>query len=382
MAFNVENTILWRLKIRLQFTGWLQYALNAVVAIAFFLIAAVGWLIGHTAAILFWPSLVIGSLLLLNAVFDAGVLKFGLRPPEHLPKPKEHLGAFDLMRARRSCRSFQPRNLTPEDRAELMESVCVQTQAAGQIGTRPIRFEYVAAPLTVWPTVGGHEFFVAIAPREYDRLATIDVGRSLQKVVLHATRMGVATCWIGPGADHDSVMRHLGDRFNPAKDHIICVCAIGYASRFLPLFIRFMQLGQHRRRKLAALFFADPCFNAPLDVEAPPFKDFGRCYEVCQWSPSSYNSQTTRSAAVVRRVDGEERLVRFDFCAATTSRYYAAVALGIWCANWETGCEALGIQGHFTVLTPEERNVEDAPVLPRYDVSWVIDRIEPSAGRG
>jgi hypothetical protein len=36
--------------------------------------------------------------------------------------------------------------------------------------------------------VGAHEFLVAVAPRDYDRVAVIDVGRSLQKVVTAATR--------------------------------------------------------------------------------------------------------------------------------------------------------------------------------------------------
>ena len=72
-------------------------------------------------------------------------------------------------------------------------------------------------------------------------------------------------------------------------------------------------------------------------------------------------------------VGGPEKLMRFDFCAATTSRYYAAVALGIWCANWETGCATLNMRGHFTVLSPEERGASEAPKLPRYDISWIID---------
>ena len=49
------------------------------------------------------------------------------------------------------------------------------------------------------------DFFVAVGPAKYDRTSAIDVGHNLQAVVLHATRMGLATCWIGPGADHDSI---------------------------------------------------------------------------------------------------------------------------------------------------------------------------------
>lgn len=360
-----------RLKARLQFTGWLQYLITAVTAVAFFLLAAVGWAVGFVPVVLFWLPAGLGSVLLVALTFDLVTVKAGLLPSEALPGRKDELGVFDLMRSRRSCRSFQSRPLTPSHRSELVEHVRVHSQLERLIGSSRVRLEYVAAPLTVWPVVGAREFLVAIAPREYDRLAVIDVGRILEKVVLDATRMGLATCWIGPGADQKSIARHLGDRFSPEHDHVICVCAVGYASRYMPLPIRFMELLQHRRLPLTSLFFADPYFRQPLDVNAPPFASFGRCYEVCEWSPSSYNGQTTRCAAVVERVEEEDRLERFDFCASTTSRYYAAVAVGIWCANWETGCQALGIRGHFAVLTPEARRVQDAPELPRYDVSWV-----------
>ena len=71
-------------------------------------------------------------------------------------------------------------------------------------------------------------------------------------------------------------------------------------------------------------------------------------------------------------VGGKDSL-RFDFCTSTTSRYYAAVALGIWCANWEVGCVALNMHGHFSVLSPEDRGYKEHSDLPRYDVSWVVD---------
>ena len=52
--------------------------------------------------------------------------------------------------------------------------------------------------------------------------------------------------------------------------------------------------------------------------------------------------------------------------------------MGIWCADWEMGCEALGIHGQFAVLSAQERGVPDEkpyPKLPKYDVSWVLDEI-------
>lgn len=260
-----------------------------------------------------------------------------------------------------------------------MGYVCRHSEGL-KIGRSPIRFEYVCAPLTVWPTVNASEFLVAVAPKEYDRLAVIDVGYALQKTVMDATRMGLGTCWIGPGADHDSIMRHLGERFDPRRDHVICVCVLGYKSRFIPMFIRVFNAQFHRRLPLSSLFFSDGHLSETLIVAACPFDRFGRTFEICQWAPSSYNGQTTRCAAVMRNgSDADLRTVqRFDFYASIESRFYAPVALGIWCTNWELGCAALGIPGHFAVLSEVERgipNVEPDSGPPRYDVSWIPDEV-------
>jgi hypothetical protein len=373
--------IFWQEKLRLQFTGWLQYIPFSILTLVFYLIAGLAFLLGSSPVAI--PFFIIGDLILAVLVFDLVTVKFRFRPPERLPKRNDDLGLFDLMRIRRSCRSFQIRKLTSTDYDELMGFVH-QYSNAPKIGKSPIRFEYVSASLTVWPTVNATEFLVAIAPLQYDRLAVIDVGRTLQKIVMDATRMGLGTCWIGPGADHKSIMRHLGDRFNPQKDHIICVCAIGYKSWFIPMFIRIFNAQFHHRLPLSSLFFADQHFQVPLNIDGYPFNRFGRSYEICQWAPSSYNGQTTRCVAVMEK-DGacqrvtredQEYLVRFDFYAAIDSRYYAAVAVGIWCANWEMGCDAQGIHGHFAVLSADERSVQNEkslPQLPRYDLSWVLD---------
>jgi hypothetical protein len=164
-------------------------------------------------------------------------------------------------------------------------------------------------------------------------------------------------------------MQHLGDRFDPENDHIICVCAIGYKSWYIPLFLRIFNTQFHRRLPLSSLFFADANFQQPLDVDTPPFSRFGRNYEICQWAPSSYNGQTTRCVAVMDETDTP---TRFDFYTTTASRYYAPVAVGIWCANWELGCESLGLAGHFAVLTKGKGAVSQPP-LPRYDVSWFVE---------
>ncbi len=304
-------TSIWQAKLRLQFTGWLQYVPPLIITLVIFLIAASIHILGSaTLANLF---VYVGIILLAVQAFDLITVKFRLRFPEALPQRKDDLDLFDLMRSRRSCRSFQTRKLTSADFDEFMGYVKLHSEAP-TLGKSPVRFEYASAPLTVWPTVNATQFLVAIAPKKYDRLAIIDVGRSLQKIVMDATRMGLGTCWIGPGADHASIMKELGKRFNEQEDHIICVCAVGYRSWYIPLFIRVFNAQFYRRLPLSSLFFTDPQLTEPLNREAEPFDQFGRNFEICQWAPSSYNGQTTRCAAVKDgNDDGKPRLERFDF---------------------------------------------------------------------
>jgi nitroreductase len=365
---------IWRVKLRLQFTGWLQYVPPLVVTFVIFLIAGIVHLLGGRQVANGFAF--VGYLLLIVEIFDLVTVKFRLRPRERRPKRNDDLGLFDLMRTRRSCRSFQTQKLTSADYNELIESVHRHSEGT-RIGRSMVRFEYISAPLTVWPTVNASQFLVAIAPLEYNRLAVMDVGRSLQKIVMDATRMGLGTCWIGPGADHKSIMQHLGERFDPKKDHIICVCAVGYKSWFVPMFIRaFNAQVSSRRLPLSTLFFADSQMKEPLNLDVYPFNRFERTYEICQWAPSSYNGQTTRCVAVTEKNGKSEdaHLVRFDFYAVTESRYYAPVAVGIWCANWEMGCGSLGLNGHFVVFSADERGVQEKKdQLPRYNISWVLD---------
>ena len=88
-------------------------------------------------------------------------VKYRLRFPERLPERNDDLNLFDLMRARRSCRSFQTRQLIEADRNELMESVRIHSDSSLS-SESPIRFEYIAAPLTVWPVLNAVEFLVAV----------------------------------------------------------------------------------------------------------------------------------------------------------------------------------------------------------------------------
>lgn len=180
--------------------------------------------------------------------------------------------------------------------------------------------------------------------------------------MLHATRMGLATCWIGPGADQTSIIQQMGPNFDKNKDHIVCVCAVGYTSKHIPFSLRLMKKSQRRRLPINDLFFKNYQLTEPLDINENEFRDFNRCYEVCQWAPSSFNSQPTR-AVVESNKSGE---IKIDFYCTTSSRFYGPIAIGIWCANWELGCDALHIEGEVLNSPP----LSDENQVTQYGVSW------------
>jgi nitroreductase len=355
-------------KMQLQFTGWLQYLIPVPITLGLLLVVGLLYLVGlpSVAAVLLWLPLGLIALIL----FDIVTCRLRIRLPEALPKAQAQNDVFTLMRNRRSCRSYQKRALTAEHTKALQASIHSH-MIEPKLGSTPIRLEWVEAPITVWPVVNARQFLVAIAPAKYDRTAILDIGHTLQKIVIDATRLGLGTCWIGPGADHLSVKAHLGDRFDEQRDAIICLCAIGYKSWYAPTFIRLFNANMQHRLPLAELVMADETLQRPLVTDAKPWAEFARCFESCQWAPSSYNGQTTRAVA-----KQTEQGVRLDFYAATASRYYAAVATGIWLANWQMGCDALGKKGHFVHLDLQARalTVDEEP--PHYEISWLSSEVQ------
>ena len=97
------------------------------------------------------------------------------------------------------------------------------------------------------------------------------------------------------------------------------MCAVGYKSKYIPLFIRIFNAQFKRRSPLSELFFADADFEQPLDLDAPPFNQFGRNYEICQWAHSSYNPPNRATTHLWRRASGVQTgkwdLKRWKFTA-------------------------------------------------------------------
>jgi len=464
--FGYERTWWWRLKLKLQWSGWLQFMLP--FNLAFGLLAPLGLVeyLAFDKSYVGWP---LATLLIVVGTAEIFLMKAGWAPPEPLPrKMSPNASVVDAILARKSCRSHQRRRcLTPSDKQELLETARIEIQKDYERAVRDakqegrdsdtfhkIRLEWIAKPLRVWPGVNMKEFFVAIAGEPYNMSEVQRVGRTLQKVVVKATQMGIGTwyvrfsefrrypdpngiirarsrltchylllylssahnSWIGPGADQEAIIAELQKLddfcFDPSQHHVICVCAIGYKSVFSPLLIRLMGIfaGSFRKPFEELFFFRDETAGnnkvtpVILKSRGGSKHDFYQselaattmkpALDVCRWSPSSFNSQTTRAVIVGSpgNSGGEESWNRIDFYRSKKSRYYAVVAEGIWMANFEMACEELGIAGEFRTVRrrkPQKQNSarngkavdledvdDDNDVIIKpwlYDVSWVFN---------
>lgn len=356
-----NSSLLARLMRRAMFSGWVQYAPPFAIALAFFAASYTGFLLGWSGR--GWALGALAGLFLIWGFFDLIIIKLRLVAlPDLTPSPRTG-DAFALMRARRAVRSFQPRKLDNIDRAFVTERIEHHTalDSAHAIAQGRMRAVLLDAPLPVWPSVNAQSFIVVLGPKTYDRLAVIEAGRAVQHVVNEAVARGLATCWIGPGADHAHVTAALGADFDADRDHILCVVAIGYESRYKPMFIRLAALAGKRRKPVMDLAF-DEAPGLPAPMKRAPFKALAPAVEAVRWAPSSYNSQTSRMIFVCE----DSKLLKVQFCAAEGSRYYAPLALGIWCANWETGVEALDQRGRWRALDAP-RHIAGGLV---HDVTW------------
>lgn len=378
----VENTgVAWRdwignnkIKCKLQFSGWLQYAPIGILSVVTLVTGCL--VVSDRNESVSSVLSALGTAGLGVFVYDVLTAKLQVRPFDMPIDRKRFKDASDIqvMVERHSCRSFQTQLLTSEDRDLILKLASEMSKPGALLGKErksTIRFEYIQAPLTVWPAVGAREFLVAIAPKEYNRQAIVNVGRALEHVVLEATRRGIATCWIGPGTDQNSVIQALGPtRFDVEHDHIILSCAFGYQSYYVPIILRLvMATVSQSRMPLGELFFQDVAMKVPANISQPPLRDYAPCMEACRWSPSSFNAQPVRAICIL--VDNKKLLERIDFYALGPSKYYSVVALGIWLRHWETACRELGLKGHFNIVEAATRGYT-SPENHTYDISWIV----------
>jgi len=108
---------------------------------------------------------------------------------------------FEIIRNRKSCRTYIPGIITPAVRQELTEFM--NQTCTGIFGNETIQFQWIErnystdTPMKLnYGTITNHSNYI-IGKAAFNKESYVDYGYLLEKIVLKATELGLGTCWIG-----------------------------------------------------------------------------------------------------------------------------------------------------------------------------------------
>ncbi len=283
----------------------------------------------------------------------------------------------DLIRQRYSCRTYEPRPIAPD--AQTAVQAFLDTLGPGPLGT-PGRFRLIAATdhdhaaLKGLGTYGfirnAPGFLVGAVPEGPHALE--DFGYLMERAILHATGLGLGTCWLGGTFSKSRFAQTIG--LQP-HELLPAVTAIGHGqegSRRHDL-VRWSAGASHRRPP--DMLFFDGAFDHPLSLDAAgPFADV---LDAVRWAPSASNRQPWRLLRLGEdwhfflersRGYGKGSLIFTMLRLADLQR----VDMGIAMCHFELVARELDMTGHWGVRAPA-----NAPGGRAYIATWSPSQRHP-----
>ena len=250
---------------------------------------------------------------------------------------------MEIIKGRKSVRSFDGRPLSAEDKEELTQ------YAAGITNPFDIPVEFVFLDAKKYglssPVLTGDTFYVAgkVQKRPY---ADVAFGFSFEKLVLYAWSLGIGTTWIG-----GTMKRALFESAAGLKEGEMmpCMSPLGYPAAKRSLKELMMRKGVSADSRLDAekLFF-DGDFALPLSGSGR--EEIADLLEMVRLAPSAVNKQPWR----IVRQDG-----RYHFYEKQDKGYVneatgdlQKIDVGIALCHFVSGAEERGLAPAVTVSDP------------------------------
>lgn len=198
------------------------------------------------------------------------------------------MNMMELIKTRKSVRTFDGRMLSAEDR----EKLCSYIAAIRNPYEIPVEFILLDAKENglFSPVIEGEQIYIAA---KVPKVAHCEeaFGYSFEKMVLYAWSLGIGTTWIG-----GTMKRELFEKAAGTGEHeiMMIVSPLGYPAKEKSEVEVKLRKAVHADERLAVseLFF-DEDFSKPLNGE-----DSDNLLEAVRWAPSAVNIQPWR---VVRR---------------------------------------------------------------------------------
>ena len=266
----------------------------------------------------------------------------------------------ELVRGRRSVRTFDPRAVSPDD-LEKLSSFMEQIENPYGI---PVEFKLLDGKKQKLkcPVVSGTDLYIgAKAPRVPHMEEA--VGYSFEMLVLYAQSLGLGTVWVGGTMDRPAFERAmaLGD-----NERMPCMSPIGYPAQKMSIKENLMRKGvkADSRDPFVTLFY-DGTFNTPLTPDKAG--SLAQPLEMVRWAPSAVNKQPWRA------VTGENAV---HFYLKHTKGFVSdavgdiqKVDLGIALCHFALAAKENGIEAQFQISDPGITTENDVEYMASYLLS-------------
>ena len=197
------------------------------------------------------------------------------------------MSSFDIIRHRRSVRTFDGRALRAEDAEKIMEYASALENPYGL----PITWKILNAKEhgLSSPVIAGTDTYITGKMKRAPH-AEEAFGYTFERIVIFAEAMKLGTTWIAGTMNRDAFEKamELDD-----GEVMPCISPLGYPAAKMSLRETLMRKGAKadRRMDFSELFFRDD-FSHPLAKEEAG--DLAKALELVQWAPSAVNRQPWR----------------------------------------------------------------------------------------
>jgi nitroreductase len=278
----------------------------------------------------------------------------------------------EIIRQRFSCRAYLEK---PIDVATIQKlQSAMDSYKTGPLASA-LRFKMIAATEEDRSSLKGvgtygkiknpQGFIVGAATQSPKDLE--DYGYALERLVLHATDLGLGSCWLGGGFTKSGFAKKIEARSNECVPAVISLGYIENIEKAKNAFVR-KRTGGHNRIPWEQQFFNES-FKEPISVEQAG--NYENALEMVRLGPSASNKQPWR---IIKKGDS------WHFYLQRTKGYGTSIVfkllkiadiqrldMGIAMCHFELTAHQMGLQGSWKI---EDPGIEKPDELTEYTVSW------------
>ena len=253
------------------------------------------------------------------------------------------MNIFDIIRKRRSVRTFDKRPLLPGD-AEKIIGFAAKVENPYDI---PVTWKLLDAREDGLssPVIVGTDTYIAGKMIRVPH-AEEAFGYSFEKVVLFADSLGIGTTWIAGTMDRPAFERAMALE---AGEIMPCISPLGYPAKKMSLRENMMRKGVKADSRLAFdKLFYEGSFGTPLSAEkAGKMKDV---FEAVRLAPSAVNKQPWRVVVSDRKAHFYEK--RSKGYVSADNWDIQKIDMGIALCHFELAAKECGMSAAFSISDP------------------------------